>query len=417
MAVNTTITNKSETMAPVMDEPGMNSVASVVGGERLHYMDNVRALAMMVGVLFHAALAYSPLLHNMWPTASNQNHAVFDMVSFFTHLFRMPVFFVISGFFAVMLIKKRGLGGFLKNRGLRIVVPFLIFLPLCLVSVGLAFSWALEHVEHTSPVLAFVKMMSAMPDAPPAPISTMHLWFLYYLTLFVVLVAVLSKLKVLEWKFWSKLMSAPFVLILLPMLLVPALFSVVAPHPAPEQFIPDMWAVGFYGLFFLVGVLMFSQPQFLAQFDRVKHFLLLVSIGLYAYFYSTLPVTISPQMIMMMAAEPDMAWSHLPVAIAEAYASVYMTLYCLIMGKQLLNKKNKLLRLISNSSYWIYLIHVPLLFLIQFYLLDSDLPMVMQFVVSCGLTVVIGLVSYLVLVKHTPIGWLLNGRKKVVKGV
>ena len=120
-------------------------------------------------------------------------------------------------------------------------------------------------------------------------------------------------------------------------------------------------------------------------------------------------------MIMMMSAETNMAWSHLPVAIAEAYASVYMTIYCLIMGKQLLNKKNKILRLISDSSYWVYLIHVPLLFLIQFYLLDSSLPMMMQFFVSCGLTVGMGLVSYLLLIKPTPIGWMLNGRKKVVK--
>ncbi len=30
--------------------------------DRLHYMDQLRALAMLAGVVFHAALAYSPLM-------------------------------------------------------------------------------------------------------------------------------------------------------------------------------------------------------------------------------------------------------------------------------------------------------------------------------------------------------------------
>ncbi|MCJ8273843.1 MAG: acyltransferase family protein, partial [Psychrosphaera sp.] len=97
--------------------------------QRLHYLDNVRALAMFLGVIFHAALAYSPLMHNLWFTTGEQSSAAIDFVNFFTHLFRMPLFFVISGFFALMLIEKRGLSGFVKNRMKRIVLPFVVFFP------------------------------------------------------------------------------------------------------------------------------------------------------------------------------------------------------------------------------------------------------------------------------------------------
>ena len=38
-------------------------------GDRIHAMDNLRALAMLAGVVFHAALAYSPLMHMIWPPA------------------------------------------------------------------------------------------------------------------------------------------------------------------------------------------------------------------------------------------------------------------------------------------------------------------------------------------------------------
>jgi glucans biosynthesis protein C len=45
-------------------------MAIPVTQDRLHYMDHLRALAMVAGVLFHAALAYSPLMQRVFPTTS-----------------------------------------------------------------------------------------------------------------------------------------------------------------------------------------------------------------------------------------------------------------------------------------------------------------------------------------------------------
>ena len=81
------------------------------------------------------------------------------------------------------------------------------------------------------------------------------------------------------------------------------------------------------------------------------------------------------------------------------------------VGKRYLDKQNKALRLISDSSYWIYLIHVPLLFYIQFALLDRDWSLWTKFAISSGGVVAIGFISYLLLVRWTPIGWVLNGRR------
>ena len=380
--------------------------------QRLHYMDNLRALAMFIGVLFHAALAYSPLLHNLWFTTGAQSSPLIDIVSFFTHLFRMPVFFLISGFFALMLIQKRGLSGFLKNRTLRIFIPFIIFLPLLTVAIMASLGWAIDNVENLSPLLSFFKMMQDIPDTPPSPISTMHLWFLYYLFIFVILTAILYESKFFKIALLGRITSPKFILTIFPLLLVPALFTVVSPHPAPDKWYPELWSFGFYGLFFLLGSLIFIKQEVLEQFNKYKHGLLLVSIAAYAYFYSTLPKTISTEMIMFMMSGMKMELSHLPVAIAEAYISVYMTLYCLILGRQYLNKQNKVLKLISDSSYWVYLIHFPLLLIIQFYLLDVEMNMWIEFIISSFLTFGIGIFSYIILVRHTPIGWLLNGKKK-----
>lgn len=71
---------------------------------RVHYMDNLRAFAMLLGVFFHAALAYSPTLSQLWLTADANNAAFVDMLAYFSHSFRMPLFFLIAGFFAALLV-------------------------------------------------------------------------------------------------------------------------------------------------------------------------------------------------------------------------------------------------------------------------------------------------------------------------
>jgi fucose 4-O-acetylase-like acetyltransferase len=91
--------------------------------ERLHYMDNIRAIALMLGIIYHASLAYSPFMANIWFTADSQNHAIFDTLSHWLHLFRMPLSFIIAGFFAGHLIEKKGIKSFSSHRLKRLVLP------------------------------------------------------------------------------------------------------------------------------------------------------------------------------------------------------------------------------------------------------------------------------------------------------
>ena len=149
---------------------------------RVHYMDNLRAFAILLGIFFHAALAYSPTLNQIWITASLENSVIVDFIAFFSHSFRMPLFFLIAGFFAALLIQKKGLGAMLKNRLLRITLPFAIFLPLVILAFLVLIGLAMESVQAKSPLLGFISMMALSPDAPDPPLTTTHLWFLYQLT-------------------------------------------------------------------------------------------------------------------------------------------------------------------------------------------------------------------------------------------
>lgn len=380
---------------------------------RYHYMDNLRALAMLAGVVFHAALAYSPLLANVWPPASSDNALIIDVVAWFSHLFRMPLFFLIAGFFACYLFEKRGLGGFLKNRILRIALPFVIFLPLILAGFAFGIQWALGSVENPSPILAFMKMGAAMPDPPPPPApTTTHLWFLYYLIQFCLVYAVLERLGLMRSRLTELFGSVPFLLLALPLLVASSLVGYDAPRPAPEQFMPQFWPYGFYGLFFLVGIQFFRDQSLTDRLMRWMPVLIVVSLGAYAALFSQLPDTLYLMQAMNRMQGAEFSLEQCVMSLLQGVVAVYMTLACLVIGRLLLDRANSLVRFVADGSYWLYIIHLPLLFYIQYRLLDVDRGLWVEFGVATLSTMAIGLVSYAILVRHTPIGWLLNGRKR-----
>ena len=72
---------------------------------------------------------------------------------------------------------------------------------------------------------------------------------------------------------------------------------------------------------------------------------------------------------------------------------------------------NPKLRFISDGAYWMYLIHLPIVTIITFSMFSLNIPVGVKFIIAIGATSIICLVTYKYLVRHTPIGILLNGRR------
>ncbi len=372
---------------------------------RLHYMDNLRALAMLGGVFFHGALAYSPMLHSIWPAADAQQSSFVDYIVWFTHLFRMPLFFLIAGFFVAYLVQKRGMAGMLKNRALRILLPLIIFLPLCMWAVIAPLLSAVASIQAKSPVMEMIVTAMANPGTPPPPPTTMHLWFLYNLVFFCVFTWVLHYVNWQLLRAYFNRVTPALFLSLFPLLLVPALLSVAAPSPAPDSFFPQLWSFGFFGLFFALGYWVFSVEKFIERFKAYGFMLLIMSVVLYVIFYLLIPKHF------ILGPSPLVFWKKLVVSLCEAYISVWMSLVCLIWGKTYLNVHNRFMRFMSDSSYWIYIIHLPLIFALQYPMMDKDWSLLTKYAATMSATVAVGVLSYLLLVRWTPIGWMLNGRR------
>lgn len=383
----------------------MNSTAQMSeANARFHYMDNLRALAMLTGVVFHGALAYSVLAHPFWPTADKGQSLLIDVFAWFFHLFRMPLFFVVAGFFAALLVKKRSMGGMLKNRFMRIILPLIVFWPLVYFSMSWLIRYAIADVQNLSPLLQMIKPWLDNPQAPTAPPTLVHLWFLPYVMCFCILVWVASTL---EWPTtlnglvaWFDALAPMKKACLVPLALMPALIAVPAPFPAPESFFPQWWALLFYGTYFLIGFRLFHQARPLDQLRPYTPRLLLLSLMAYAVFFYLLQSKGATKADFLLQAF---------LGLLQAYTGYWMTLVCIIFGQRWLDAHHGLLRYIADASYWVYLVHLPLIFAIQIPLMDVNLHWSVKLSLSVGATLGIAFLSYHLFVRGRLLGRFLNG--------
>ena len=141
---------------------------------RIAYLDSARALMLLLGIPFHAGEIYR--LSGGWRLESPDVSFAATLVDGMIHVFRMPAFFVLAGFFAALVLERRPDGAWLRERCLRLGVP--------LVCTALAFGWLEDAVPRllepgTGPGAAILDALRAGPGA-----WNNHRWFLVVLLLY-----------------------------------------------------------------------------------------------------------------------------------------------------------------------------------------------------------------------------------------
>ena len=107
---------------------------------RRYDLDALRATAMLLGIVLHAGLSFTPF---PWAVQDERQSGFFWFLFAAIHGFRMPVFFVLSGFFTAMLWRGRGLKPVLSHRFRRVLLPFLLGLVTIIPAVNWISGWAI----------------------------------------------------------------------------------------------------------------------------------------------------------------------------------------------------------------------------------------------------------------------------------
>ncbi len=326
---------------------------------RVHYLDNLRAIAMLLGVFLHAGLAYATPSKAVWLATDPASSVAVDASIWLIHLFRMSLFFLLSGYFAKLVIERKGLKQFVWGRCLRIALPFVIFYPFLLVAMSIVIVFSLSYLSEPQGLMGLIANAARAAEgerrSPSA--STMHLWFLYYLMYYTAIGALMYQLK---WLNLDRLFQFPKLLVLYPLLLVPAAFVAGAPLPAPESFVPHWWPFAFYGLYYFAGWQLYGREQFLARSQPFTWHLLAVCAVLYVPYYWLMPVLDfeANQVDALVQTLQTRRGLRFAEALLTAYLSVLLTMAALLLGQRWMAAKSSLLSFVSDASYWVYLLHL-----------------------------------------------------------
>ncbi len=105
---------------------------------------------MLLGIVLHASLSFFPAF---WIVTDCRQEPGFGFIFSAIHGFRMPLFFVMSGFFSAMLLHRRGWKSLVKQRFHRVFLPLLLgmvtVVPLTVGISALAMSSAPLKSEGT----------------------------------------------------------------------------------------------------------------------------------------------------------------------------------------------------------------------------------------------------------------------------
>ena len=356
---------------------------------REHSLDAARGILMGMGVILHASNIYAPA--GGWIVGDAQTHPFFAYLAQAVHVFRMPVFFLISGYFCCMGFMQLGSKVLLRVRMPRLLVPLLATLLTFNVLQDLVVGWS--RGLTASQVLQ-------------GGLHLHHLWFLVYLLVYFGLAALLLP-------FCSKALGR------LSTVRVPGglsiLLLVTSTSYALEAivrltgmaYVPLFGVVTLYGLvlylpYFVAGVVMFAWRASRSAFVATPLWLmvpaLLLTVG-----------------VAQIEAGPK-GWQAEAVQVAHWLGTWISVGVVLSLFDRLFKTSTAYTRLISESAYTVYLVHHLFVVALGTALLSVALPIGLKFLIVCVAAWTLGLGFHVLLIRRVPVlRWLFNGRMAAFK--
>jgi len=384
--------------------------------ERRYYgLDALRGGMMMLGLVLHSAELYLAAPPPQYPVPADRSTSLAcDVLFHFIHAFRMPVFFVLAGFFAALLVDRRGLAETYKNRAARVMAPLaaavLTILPVTIILM-LDFFIAAKYGRYELwPDHALAQRLEQEIAAQGHPVgkpSVLHLWFLLYLCYFYLLLPACGWLarRLGRWeKGIQGALGSPWLVVPLGLLTAATLLPYRGAQLL-EGFIflePHLPSLVYYGAFFVLGYL---ARHFPALFETAKRHArgfgllgaLLFPAALYA---SHLEYTTGPG-----------GGVHLAAALANGlctWALIYFFVGCALRW---FDYAATWILYASQSSYWVFLVHMPLVGLGGWWLARYDLPALAKLPLLMAFVAAGCFLSYHYVVQGSWLSVFLNGRR------
>lgn len=371
-------------------------MGSTKAGQREHYWDAIRATLMLLGIPYHTALAYRP--GRDWIVFSGEGAPVFTYLAESLHVFRMPAFFVVAGYFAGRLLASRAPFAWLRSRYTRLGVP----LVTCLLTLVPLLNLACEVSNHPLPqALASWRHSTATSGG----YWVRHLWFI------IVLLYCSTAAAWIAWR-WPSMRTA-----LLPARLDAWIARRFLLALAVAAAAVGLWEAIAIELFYMAG-LATNVPQQILRIDELLAYspyfalgcllsrapLALARLGRFSpAVAATAAAALTTSLVLMDELAPPVGRF---VATTGALA---MTQVVIALARRLANRPRPAVQQLVSASFVIYLFHMPVIIL----LVNVGQYVAMPVAVKASLVMVLALVisfgAWQAISRSSWLGFLFNG--------
>lgn len=392
---------------------------------RLHYFDYLRSFAVLLGLGLHSAMVYTTSDLYSWYIKIKNGFIWIDNLILIIHIYYMPLFFFIAGFFANNIYKKYHLSGLIQNRFHRIVIIFLIVMLILLpgyttdmvramyvtyLSKG---GSALTQNQIVPWVITTIKQGFASGAIWHYYNNTYSYWFLYYLMLYylasiiVILVMKVSvkcfSSKILSniYKIFSFIYTSPFALTLI--LFIILSFSQKWYIDIDLRFNSPPHIIIYYAVFYFMG-------WFMCQYDTINY------CTKYSIIYFMVAILMCVAYLVLYTLQfnyGDVHYAYYKMLCMFFYgsAAIFLVKSSIGLAINYLNKPRKVVRYLADASYWLYISQIPLVVLMQIIMIQTSYNYIIQYLCIFLSSLLILLICYKLFVRHTWIGQLLNGTR------
>lgn len=365
------------------------------GNARLHYLDAMRSVLMLLGVVLHAARPYGT---GSWRVNDVQQWPALDVLVSTLHLFRMPAFFVVAGFFAMHLVRRRPTDVFLRERLTRVLVP--LFVVLLTVNVLQAWFVARYVQGDTADLLTGVLLPQFWSGS-----LVSHLWFLVCLAVYftgTALAAPLLRRMDGSQPGLAARGTGPILAVLIAAAVAmpvgaAVLGKLLAPHLHQHVLglLHPMTVLG-YLPFFAVGLVLCAFPGVLDRFSRVTWaaiaFAAVGGAGLH-----------------LAAGRDGAAWTLISL-VSEALLAWMAIRAVFALFRRVADRPSKTFRYLSDASYSVYLFHHVLVIMAATWLLPLAIGAGAKFVIVLAFAATGSLaIHHLVIRRSAVLSYLFNG--------
>jgi peptidoglycan/LPS O-acetylase OafA/YrhL len=359
-----------------------------VSPQRYAGLDGIRAGAMLLGLAYHATYAWLPRVGPWYFVADAAPVEALVSVTGALHAFRMQLFFALSGFFSHLVFERRGERAYFLDRSRRLLVPLLVALPLAMLAY-----WQLRVWSHAAGVMS--------PDFKPGTdfhALPLHLWFLIYLWSFCALALLAPKTTLLARLLEQGLRFPPALLVVLSSLTALGLW--LHPENRPDSaFWPQPFELFHYGLFFAFGWTLW----------RVR---LDAAAPLRRWAWPSLGLGVG---LLVLVFRGSLQWEPLGHALGGPIAwSITLGALGLALSSST-REENRALRFVVESSYWVYLVHYPVVLALQVVFAQQAWPGLVEYALTTVLTLLMAWVTFVLFVWRTPLGPWLGVKPATVK--